>query len=1333
MNELQNAYYDLKVGRENEKEPFWIKRLRNILESDIHKNPLGCKIPDTHIKIGKVHLHSFYEAQILFSHPHWVRRFASWLNEKINSAFKDLPNGSNINIIGYETYIEPVLFYLKTTNKIINIQYGIYEGEKYIQSLDKELAKERIRYGEYLYNDAPCIYVCGISSTLSTFTKMIEKHYEDAEENNEGNSKDKKTEPLCLSLIQVFPSYDEMDNSAEIERFVRLDTNNPQRAISEVNKIQADFLVSVKCTWEKAEQCLLCFPEDPLDEKPIIQTSETSVVPVQMIQPCKNNSLTNRESTNQESHYDRIDFFSKDSDHNYLFKDYLYYGHIDRMNHHYKYYIRTGRLVKDIIDCKEEKYRGVSKRFADICDHIRKKEVESADKQTINIIVAPSHFSDKVFPNAINKLVFRGEAHTISFDMNKEYRSSFLAKYSNIAYFLEQARDLKCKLRFYYVDDQLISVETYNRAKSLIKSLMDYNHKKKAKDNSNTNSPIELKEIINSDSSNESNDNKETNSSVELEIFSAVIVLLSRNSNEAKYDYVEEIERYYSFFDISIPSIRNFADSCPVCKLRDEAGKYSKSCTLGVNAKHWAGKYDYYNAVSVAKAKERKEELLSENKSLNDRYMIRFECENELWEEIKKGCYDSFSYENAIMSVIKKHSIQSSSSNNKSSQNVVSEINVEYVISIVKAISLPFLYYREYEKKAALRLVLEIITQYEKGDIEKKYLNLNDRSLRIIFANEQEKYELLVVIVNCLAAMDSTYLLSIDRIKALCDAVEKLDAKQLCLINDSAKEGFYSSVLHAFKRSVFGIGGEAKTTVFDAHVDNYLDEISNYKNLITLLYMENTNEHYDFKFAPKNSNNTSNYAGLLARYESMYEKLFDAFNCVKNNKDTKIPQTTYLQNVFFVYFCEKRGWKIPFKSMDADLDAYLDKEFSEDVKDLTNSETAGIKFADDRCIVRLDLNADYEAAKRNTDVTSLKTTKSSEDIYLVMRFSGESYKAIQGIREMLKYRYSICHYLRDDLKTGNIYASIRAKKGGELLKSDKSLTHNTDRDIKALADQAIYLINIYNPDVDESFKHAVMAVGTYMNRCISYLHTTSIVDSYFTEPDEKRAIAANHQKFINSLQDASSWEKGLQFFEDYLVDLGKGEESVYFNTYCRSLRKQISFTIDGAFTPSSIKDFLKEVNHIPNFVTSATHEAKYALLSFIGIFDTLLLNAIKHSPAYYKANNSVDNSDKKIKWVIGNNTKGIKSFTEDDKVNIVCSIDAGYSEDRTLQYYDVKLTNNTNETCMKKGITRSFFDEISKDATGNFAITINNDGKGNCESTIKVNIKIERRQKKDGK
>ena len=88
-SKLRRGYYQLPIGLNDDLDPVWVKKLKLILESDIHDKPLGCKINDTHMKIGNVHMSSFYEAQILFSHARWVGRFSGWLNRMIREDIKN--------------------------------------------------------------------------------------------------------------------------------------------------------------------------------------------------------------------------------------------------------------------------------------------------------------------------------------------------------------------------------------------------------------------------------------------------------------------------------------------------------------------------------------------------------------------------------------------------------------------------------------------------------------------------------------------------------------------------------------------------------------------------------------------------------------------------------------------------------------------------------------------------------------------------------------------------------------------------------------------------------------------------------------------------------------------------------------------------------------------------------------------------------------------------------------------------------------------------------------------------------------------------------------------
>lgn len=67
----------------------WIchAKLRQVLETNIHTNQLGCLIPDIHIKVGKVHMDRFYEAQFLFGNSYWMKKFSSYIVHCVTEKF----------------------------------------------------------------------------------------------------------------------------------------------------------------------------------------------------------------------------------------------------------------------------------------------------------------------------------------------------------------------------------------------------------------------------------------------------------------------------------------------------------------------------------------------------------------------------------------------------------------------------------------------------------------------------------------------------------------------------------------------------------------------------------------------------------------------------------------------------------------------------------------------------------------------------------------------------------------------------------------------------------------------------------------------------------------------------------------------------------------------------------------------------------------------------------------------------------------------------------------------------------------------------------------------
>ena len=1110
LSTLRNRLYNLEIGSENEK--VWIKKLKNILEADIHQKPLGCKISNTHVKIGEVHLDTFYEAQILFSHPRWVNRFANWLYEKIA-----VPQDKKTLVIGYETYIEPVLVALKdkaaTSGR--SVDYCLYEEPKYIRSEVK--SEQKIRYFEKFilkkkdvdkYNKI--VFICGISSTLNTFIKIkdkfleeLEKFNKDSGENNPPKKISDKLEYQYLSIIHVLPKTPENESETTQENGSVLKISDSKTlfwesgkktATLEIDKkklIKSQYLVSVNCTWYQAQECELCFPSNnPMEERPIIATSETSVIPIQMI---KRDSDQSSDKNNRKTPY--IDFFKKKKDRNYMYQNYLYYNHIDREDHHYKYYVRTGNLFYDIYYGKEfEKERAA---FLTFCDDIKnslgndnsKEKSDGRQKTTNNetfldVIIAPSHFSNELFPHAINRHVFGGNAHVIAFEPKKEYRSNFETKFSNIEYFLEQIKTkndaAKVKVRFHYVDDQIVTGSTFARAKSLLSSLMRGNSESLAEN------------VI---------------------IFDQVITFVSRMSDKTKKDYVcddkntkkgfkYDVKNYHSFIDFAVPSIRNYGDSCPSCNIRYKAQDILESAALKTVAEYWSKKhYDY----RVKSLKEAKNEAAGNDDEKRRRQFRRFDCENELWTKTKY-CNTVEDYTKVFAELLNRGS--------KSSKE-----HIEKAISVLKAISSPFLYYKEILKKAALKTVIALlhsIIEDQNISIDEKVLG---KKINIVFKDEEqkEKYNFINILINCLAQMESTYILNKTRIKTICNLMKALSNKSGWEKYYDA-DGYYTILLNAYKRIICGIAGEQKNDRFRIEILKCItdEQQSEYKDLFEAMYLESISKGESF--LPEDDKKKDETRSVLEKYSDV---------CTILSKQSEKIQSVKLYYKDDSMNCLKDEiWYIIASGDNQEIkDGYvLRKEIVNDEQQKLLNEIGYCAVGENKYIFDLmfftdeywrkkaqeeqEKKAQEEQKKKVQEEQEKKvqvtTNLSKPTPYVGITFCAECDLSdkLEIIRKILVKKYELAKMLNEDIEKGAVKSAIQARASQKLISEGRAVSHNERSEfLNSLVEIIVEEVDktLYkNSNINETAISKIETLITILfDNMIAYAHNLLILAKFY--------------------------------------------------------------------------------------------------------------------------------------------------------------------------------------------------------------------------------------------
>lgn len=1173
MNILRESYYALKIGRGPDecKDPIWVKKLRHILNADIHQKPLGCRIENTHIIVGAgdIHMGSFFEAQILFSHAKWVAYFTEWLREQIERKL----DGPCL-VVGYETYVEPVLANLRSRNT--KIRYCIYEEPKYTQS--HQVSKERLRYIEEALSDSKLkniVYLCGISATLSTYKKMRQA----LEQYIEQNSQDigllvAGRKESFYSIIQVlaegksdFALDDVTLKWDKKEKIMSCNGKDPHDCF------QVNYLVDVEAEWESARTCKWCFPQNVMDERPLITTGPSSVIPVQRIGVSLTDGVQ-REPMGFSAASSILFRLRDRKSGEFACERYLYYSHIERGGHHFRYYLRTNAFLKHSL---------TQKAFDDYCKAIRKTLPENLEDH-VHVLISPHHFSNDRFPHEINRRVFKNMAHEIAFDPRREFRSNFETKYSNYAYVLEQIsrindedpqseRKQLPQVHFYYVDDEIITGSTFYRAKSFVSSLMrSYSR----------GDPSILESC---------------------KIFSAVITLIDRTSASSKLNYVDDLKNFHHFVHFSIPSLRNYGDACPLCKQIQDAQNISENCCLNSTALYWEEKEAHLRLRSL---EEMRIEMPQLPEKLRRRQFNRFYCENILWEKTKALWTEAdigATYLTTIYQEIKSLGI---------------ERQYEYLISFLKALSRPFLFYKENGKKAALRLLLGVLDEYLEidgspgqllpseliwrcADKERDYFPTTFRRYGGAPAEMdhedylQVRYALLCVLISCLSEIGSNYLIKVAHIDKLCDYVAELHKDYCCFTadvetrGDNPSLGFYTVLVNNFKRLICGVSGEEKSARADDALWELLSRESATERVILyqVLYLENIQRSAGDTSLTKNlqteihrdNQNTiekyMNLSGILSKAAGAECTFFADYN----KRIIELTRSVNLLNRNQVF-----------------------EDGAEDALQQRGYYIQKISKGEGECFwIVFKINRPHGAGA--DDIS---------EAYLRLRFDNSSNENFKTVRKILIQRAAILQVIQADIETGALKTAIQARAAEAILLTDKTQSHGQSSDINRLFSIVRKQFAKAREQKEDELLYAYNTVNLFMNRCIALGATKTVMGQYFSPPS---AI----QPFSTIMQFVAEHEDTVHRDLNTYLETLKDSKHEYITLIQRDLLKK-----HGGLNGSSMGEVNVniEVNNLENFnrivfvpsiIDVSDKEGRCDAIQLIGLIDVFIRNAIEHA------------------------------------------------------------------------------------------------------------------------
>ena len=742
--------------------------VKQVLESDIQKYSFGCKLKYTHMRIGsKLHICEFYEAELLFHNNYYVSRFALLL---VRNLLKVLGQRKSVMLVGYETYSELLLYEIvkNLNDKGYESSYMIYEGRN----------AGRFRYynsPEYIKSreDIVFVVIVPINSTMTTHSKLRAALLQELQK-----VAPNLTVKIAINYALILVRSDAKREENDVKNNDDRDIESHYYVSSGKGAVEAKYLpegentiryfVPVKTKWYNPLECDRCFPKQSmLDEQPLIETNRVSIIPVQLLGIQEPDILSPVKAHNKPNEPDEKIYWVENEKRVKKLTDSLIYRHIVRKGNHFIYYFEL------------EKY--FMKNREDIINWLKeiKGQQRKVDGIVYDVIVAPLHYSNAGFVTEVNSHLYGNAALVLNFEIEKEYRENVKTKYSNIIGLYKKLLDIgkEAELRFHFVDDNIITSNTYLRAKSLFSSLFLF----------------------------------KPESVVKVSVFEDVIVLLNRMSESSIMNCVNNRNEYYSYVSLNISAMRNHEDACTQCKVVENSQKLRDQASTNQMYEFWDKKIYHHRIIEAenyqnALEEEREENVgkLSDYEELQEerreRAGKRMLCTHMLNDEMGRIGYEKNDTEQVKKIMLKLLKLNISDGKQEA---------MEWIISGIKVFSRPFISFRKSSREAIFQIMLELLEFMTNALVlpkakiqDSKFTKYGDvkeiccviRDAKLLWGQDEKIYVLLLTLMQRLSDLNSNYVIRKENIKKLFAVINLLN------ITDHQRECFKQRYLSIVKR-----------------------------------------------------------------------------------------------------------------------------------------------------------------------------------------------------------------------------------------------------------------------------------------------------------------------------------------------------------------------------------------------------------------------------------------------------------------------------------------------------------------------------------------------------
>lgn len=758
----------VQIDSNGDKKTIFEHYTKQIVDTDIQTEKLGCKFQETHMRLGStIHVSQFYEAELIFGINLFVERFAALIALELKEKIK---GHNQITVYGYSAYSELLVYkvcnFLK--QECADVDYAILEREiekkgsthidkiRYSRytAIEKEEEQEQKRRYDY-FAKRSIICIVPIGSTLKTNEKLINKFCEENGENCRDN---------ILENYEIILVGNENNSYWESVSENRICGKRSSRV-----GIETRYFLRMDMEYQESLRCEMCFPKNVIDEIPLIEVNAASTIPNQAFGIV----TENRPQTDAASKIKKLEAEMR------ALKESFLYSHIKNGDVHFLFYVQANRLM--VLERER------------IVDWLQKIAPQVAkDKESYHVIFCPSHARNVGFAECINEVVFGTDAIIIRDDVDREYRSNFFAKYSNLYQFVKKIRqeDTQKKIRFFYADDAIITGKSFLRAKSLLKSI--------------------VKELF-----------EETRE--EFCIFDSVFVMVDRNSLDNRKMYVgSDVENhYFAFRTLHVSSLRNHGNACVLCKLESDAEILKEASVSSDVYKYWESQQIKFTPSDIEEFVSTDDYKDSEKRKRAYRRLI---CANDAGVLLNEGCHgnDKVKALSCILDMLQAGCNRSWSGDEFKNKK---EMQREYFLSYCKIVSRPFVVFNKAVKEAMFDLLLLLaesvltdssLLKAAGSTVEKTYLQKEeivtrlekcDVLLKEAFDTYDTRMELLLVILKQLAELKSNYIIRLQNINKISCYVKKY--------SEERQSEFYDRYIVQVKKLLGVSSDTSKSAWFD--------------------------------------------------------------------------------------------------------------------------------------------------------------------------------------------------------------------------------------------------------------------------------------------------------------------------------------------------------------------------------------------------------------------------------------------------------------------------------------------------------------------------------------